>query len=114
MTHVQFISFLFELEMNAQIAHWKSKYAPHIALGDVYEDVAEFRDKYAEILQRDDLLVGFSPPQVREDVPPVILIKNAISTVERYRQGLTQSHLQNEVDTLISSLSANLYKLKHL
>jgi len=114
MTHVQFISFLFELEMNAQIAHWKSKYAPHKALGHIYEDVYEFRDKYAEILQRDDLLVGFLPPQVREEVPPVILVKNAISTIERYRSGLTQSHLQNEVDTLISSLSANLYKLKHL
>ena len=114
MTHVQFISFLFELEMNAQIAHWKSKYAPHIALGEVYEAVEGFRDTYAEILQRDDLLKGFEPPVVREDVPPVILIKNAISIVERYRAGLTQSHLQNEVDTLISSLSGSLYKLKHL
>lgn len=114
MTHVQFISFLFELEINAQIAHWKSKYAPHKALNEVYEFVAEFRDEYAEILQRDDLLKGYTPPVIREDVPPVILIKNAITVIERYRSGLTQSYLQNEIDTLISSLSRSLYKLKHL
>lgn len=114
MTHVQFISFLFELEINAQIAHWKSKYAPHMALGEVYEAVEEFIDKYAEILQREDLLRGYETPVIREDVSPVILIKNAISTIERYRQTLTQGYLQNEVDTLISSLSGSLYKLKHL
>ena len=117
MTHVEFISFLFELEVNSHIAHLKAQsqsYGEHIALDEVYNNVKEFRDEYAEILQAEEILSGYPQIQVRESVPPVILIKNAITSCKRYRSTLVESHLQNEIDTLTSSLSKSLYKLKNL
>ena len=113
MTHVQFISFLFELEMNLHIAHLQTKsYAEHMALG-IWDDIADFRDSYAELLQKDEILRGYTPPVVRE-VSGTIIIKNAVGIVQRYRITLTETNLQNEVDTLLTTLETVLYKLKFL
>lgn len=113
MTHVQFISFLFELEMNLHIAHLQTQsYAEHMALG-IWDDIADFRDSYAELLQKDEILKGYTPPVVRE-VSGTIIIKNAVGIVQRYRSTLTETNLQNEVDTLLTTLETALYKLKFL
>lgn len=113
MTHVQFISFLFELEMNLHIAHLQTQsYAEHMALG-IWDDIADFRDSYAELLQKDEILKGYTPPVVRE-VSGSIIIRNAVGIVQRYRSTLTETNLQNEVDTLLSTLETALYKLKFL
>lgn len=113
MTHVQFISFLFELEMNLHIAHLQTQsYAEHMALG-IWDDIADFRDSYAELLQKDEILRGYTPPVVRE-VSGTIIIKNAVGIVQRYRSTLTETNLQNEVDTLLTTLETALYKLKFL
>lgn len=113
MTHVQFISFLFELEMNLHIAHLQTQsYAEHMALG-IWDDIADFRDSYAELLQKDEILKGYTLPVVRE-VSGTIIIKNAVGIVQRYRSTLTETNLQNEVDTLLTTLETALYKLKFL
>lgn len=113
MTHVQFISFLFELEMNLHIAHLQTQsYAEHMALG-IWDDIADFRDSYAELLQKDEILKGYTPPVVRE-VSGTIIIKNAVGIVQRYRSTLIETNLQNEVDTLLTTLETALYKLKFL
>lgn len=113
MTHVQFISFLFELEMNLHIAHLQTQsYAEHMALG-IWDDIADFRDSYAELLQKDEILKGYTPPVVRE-VSSSIIIRNAVGIVQRYRSTLTETNLQNEVDTLLTTLETALYKLKFL
>lgn len=113
MTHVQFISFLFELEMNLHIAHLQTQsYAEHMALG-IWDEIGDFRDSYAELLQKDEILRGYTPPVVRE-VSGTIIIKNAVGIVQRYRSTLTETNLQNEVDTLLSTLETALYKLKFL
>jgi len=113
MTHVQFISFLFELEMNLHIAHLQTQsYAEHMALG-IWDDIADFRDSYAELLQKDEILKGYTPPVVRE-VSGTIIIKNAVGIVQRYRSTLTETNLQNEIDTLLTTLETALYKLKFL
>lgn len=113
MTHVQFISFLFELEMNLHIAHLQTQsYAEHMALG-IWDDIADFRDSYAELLQKDEILKGYTQPVVRE-VSGTIIIKNAVGIAQRYRSALTETNLQNEVDTLLTTLETALYKLKFL
>lgn len=113
MTHVQFISFLFELEMNLHIAHLQTQsYAEHMALG-IWDDIADFRDSYAELLQKDEILRGYTQPVVRE-VSGSIIIRNAVGIVQRYRSTLTETNLQNEVDTLLTTLETALYKLKFL
>ena len=114
MTHVQFISFLFELEMNLHIAHLQTQsYAEHKALDKAYTGVKDFRDGYAELCQKDEILKGYTAPVVRE-VSGSIIIRNAIGIVQRYRTTLTESHFQNEVDTLLTLLDTTLYKLKFL
>lgn len=113
MTHVQFISFLFELEMNLHIAHLQTQsYAEHIALG-IWDSIGDFRDSYTELLQKDEILKGYSAPVVRE-VSGSIIVRNAIGIVQRYRTTLTETNLQNEVDTLLTTLETALYKLKFL
>ena len=113
MSHVQFISFLFELEMNLHIAHLQTQsYAEHMALG-IWDDVADFRDSFTELLQKDSILTGYTAPVVRE-VNGTIIVKNAISIVQRYRTTLTETNLQNEVDNLLTTLETALYKLKFL
>lgn len=113
MTHVQFISFLFELEMNLHIAHLQTQsYAEHMALG-IWDDISDFRDSYTELLQKDEILKGYTAPVVRE-VSGSIIIRNAVPIVKRYRATLTESNLQNEVDNLLTLLETTLYKLKFL
>jgi hypothetical protein len=113
MTHVQFVSFLFELEMNLHIAHLQTQsFAEHSALA-VWDEIGDFRDGYAELLQKDSILTGYSTPVVRE-VTGTIIVKNAISITQRYRTTLTESNLQNEIDTLLTLLETTLYKLKFL
>lgn len=113
MTHVQFISFLFELEMNLHIAHLQTQsYAEHMALG-IWDEIGDFRDSYTELLQKDEILKGYSSPVVRE-VSGSIIVRNAIGIVQRYRTTLTETNLQNEVDTLLTTLETALYKLKFL
>ena len=114
MTHVQFISFLFELEMNLHIAHLQSQsYAEHVALGDAYSSVFEFRDGYAELCQKDTILKGYTSPVVRE-VSGLVIVKNAIMTTQRYRSTLSETNMQNEIDNLLTTLETTMYKLKFL
>ncbi len=113
MTHVQFISFLFELQMNLHIAHLQTQsFAEHSALA-VWDEIGDFRDGYAELLQKDEILRGYSAPVVRE-VSGSIIVKNAIGITQRYRNTLTETNLQNEIDTLLTTLETTLYKLKFL
>lgn len=113
----EFIQSLFEIEINAHIAHLQtSSYAQHMALNTLYTDVVDIRDKFAESYQGQyGILKGFSGTiSIKEGVDMVSYINSLKTPLNGFRESLTDGYLQQIVDDLFELLNSTVYKLKFL
>lgn len=116
MTVEEFVSSLFEIEVNIHIAHLQTtSYAEHKALNDVYEDIVELRDRFIESYQgKYGIIKGYKSFSIKEGLQPINYLKNFISQFEKYRLTLEQGYLQQICDDILELLNSAVYKLTYL
>ena len=113
------ISFLFHSRTQAHVFHLQTpSFAEHKALNDYYDEIIELVDGLTESYQgKYGILRGYSNYPILEytDKNQVITyFKALVSKVNDLREGIMDSYLQNQIDTIIELLESTLYKLKCL
>lgn len=116
MTVQEFIGSLFEIEVNAHIAHLQTtSYAEHKALDSLYKDIVDLRDGFIESYQGQfGIIEGYPQIKVQEFTSIVSYLTVKANAFRKYRSELTEGYLQNQVDTINELLFSTLYKLKNL
>ena len=91
-------------------------YAQHIALGDLYDALQEGADGLAEAYMGcSGEKLTFTSGDISIGGDAIADVKALYEYVETKRTVLgTESHIQNEVDSICTSLSRALYKLTRL
>ena len=112
----EFISLLFEIEINSHIAHLQTdKYSDHIALNSLYEDIVGLRDRFIESYQgKYGIITNYSKIEIKEGLDMVTYIRTCISEFETYRLTLEDGYLQQIIDDIIELLASTNYKLINL
>ena len=116
MTVAEFSSSLFEIEVVIHIAHLQTKsYAHHMALGSLYEDIVDLRDRFIESYQgKYGVLKGYKSFSIQENIEPISYIRGFVKEYESFRESLKQGYLQQICDDILELLNSTLYKLKNL
>ena len=111
----EFISLLFEIEINSHIANLQTdKYSDHMALNSLYEDIVELRDRFIESYQgKYDIITGYKISS-KEGIEMVPYLKECLKSIEDYRFSLDDGYLQQICDDIIELIVSTLYKLKFL
>jgi len=113
------ISFLFHSRTQAHVFHLQTtSFAEHKALNDYYDEIIELVDGLVESYQgKYGVLKGYSNYGILEytDKNQVITYFEAlVSKVCALRDSVTDSYLQNQIDTVLELIESTLYKLKCL
>jgi hypothetical protein len=116
MTVQEFISSLFEVRINAHIAHLQtSSYAKHKALDELYNDVVGFTDSYVEAYQGIyGIVQGYPQIKVSEMSDMALYLKFKVVLYRKYRDTIKESELQQKIDDIIEFFNTIIYKLKYL
>lgn len=113
----QIVGILFVSRDQAHREHLKTtSYAQHVALGDFYESVIDFADKFAEVYQgcHEILDVPYIKPE-KGSIDDVL--EHHIATIEGLKQSFRSEHdsaLLNIIDEISALYSQTLYKLRNL
>ena len=112
----QFMSMLFEIQVNAHIAHLQTpSFAEHKALNELYDGIDGALDAYAEAYQgKYGIIKGYKPIVLNEGSDMVSYLTAKMADIEKYRSMLTEGYLQQLVDNIQELLSTSIYKLKFL
>ena len=112
----EFLSSLFEIEVNMHIAHLQTtSYSEHKALDEVYKDIVELRDRFIESYQgKYGVVKGYRSFQIKEGIDPINYLKGFCSLYEEYRLTLSEGYLQQITDDILELLYSAIYKLKTL
>jgi hypothetical protein len=111
----EFVSLLFEIEINAHIAHWQTRRPwDHLALGELYEGIVELRDRFVETFQgKNEIVTGYKV-QINETIEIKSYIKDCAESVESFKTELSMGSLQQICDDITELLYTTLYKLEKL
>jgi len=112
----EFLSSLFEIEVNIHIAHLQTtSYSEHIALNEVYTGIVDLRDRFIESYQgKHGVVKGYKSFQIKEAIDPVNYLKEFCSLYEKFRLTLEDGYLQQITDDILELLYSSIYKLKTL
>ena len=112
----EFISSLFEIEVNIHIAHLQTtSYAEHKALDDLYKDIVDLRDRFIESYQgKYGIIKGYKSFQIKEGIDPINYLKECVKYTEEFRLTLTDGYLQQITDDILELKTSTLYKLINL
>lgn len=115
MNPAEFISHLLYQVSVAHMLHLRStSYSQHIALGEFYDCFPGLVDGLVEEYQGVNGLVTDYPATavVKNYTNPSLFLKDLYAFVETNRNALgKESHIQNTMDTLLTSISQTVYKL---
>jgi hypothetical protein len=116
MTTQEFISSLFEIRINAHIAHLQTdSYSQHIALDELYNGIVGHTDAYVENEQGIRGVVrGYPQIKLRESKDIVPYLKLKIIAFREYRFTIQEPELQQLFDNIIEFLNGIIYKLVNL
>ena len=115
----EFASLLFEIEVNAHIAHLQAtgvgSYAKHGALDGLYKAMPELRDHFLEDAQGVVGIIKKYPPiKIYEEVDIISYLRTKSKAIAEYRLTLKEGFLQQDIDDILSEISSTLYKLVNL
>jgi len=112
----EFLSSLFEIEVNIHIAHLQTtSYSEHIALNEVYTGIVDLRDRFIESYQgKYGVVKGYKSFQIKEAIDPINYLKEFCSLYEKFRLTLEDGYLQQITDDILELLYSAIYKLKTL
>lgn len=111
-----FVSSLFEVRINAHIAHLQTtSFAKHKALDELYNGIVELTDSYVETYQGiNGILKGYPQIKIQENLDMVIHLKTRIEEYRKFRKAVTETELQQKIDDIIEFFDTIIYKLKFL
>lgn len=112
----EFISSLFEVRINAHIAHLQTNnYAQHKALDELYNDVVSLTDTYVEVYQGiNGIIHNYPQIIIKEGVDIASILKQNIVEYRKYREEVKETELQQKIDDIIEFFDSIIYKLKFL
>lgn len=115
----EFASLLFEIEVNAHIAHLQvtgpGSYAQHGALNELYQAMPELRDAFIEPYQGQyGIIKGYKNVAVQEGVDFVKYLDEKIKAISAFRNELEDGYLEQLVDNILEQLNGTKYKLTFL
>lgn len=113
----EFIQSLFEIEINAHIAHLQTgSYAQHIALNELYTGIVDLRDRFSESYQGcKGIIKGYSGTlSIKEGIDMSSYLKSLKSSYNEFRGTLNESELQAIIDDILEFIDGIIYKLKFL
>lgn len=112
----EFMSLLFEVEVNAHIMHLQTtSFAQHKALNKLYEDIVSLRDRFAESYQGEyDIIKNYQNINVYEGKDPVVYIQEVCDKIHTFHSTLTEPYLQAIVEDIQEFLYSTKYLLKNL
>ena len=113
------VSFLLHSRTQAHIFHWQTlSFAEHSALNTYYDGIVELVDGLVETYQgKYGIIRGYSNYSLLEYTDKnqlIIYFEALVNKVTFLRQGIKDSYLQNQIDTIMEILESTLYKLKNL
>lgn len=116
MTTQEFISSLFEIRINAHIAHLQtSSYAQHKALDELYNDIVGLTDSYVETYQGiNGILKGYPQIKISESSDIASTLKTRRREYREFRETVKETELQQKIDDIIEFFDSIIYKLKFL
>jgi len=117
MTVQEFATSLFEIRINAHIAHLQTRsFAAHKALDELYNGIVDHTDAFIESYQGQyGIVSGYSKSLViKEDLDMKVYLNNCISEFKDFRKTLTEGYLQQLVDNILEFLYGIIYKLRFL
>lgn len=105
----QIIELLLGAAGVVKLMHLKTKGYNHLVLGDLYDSLADGADKIAELIQGYEGLLDLQVPQAtyQDPVPYLTSLREQVGSLN---EQLPYSDVQNEVETIIGSISHGLYK----
>lgn len=111
-----FASLLFEIEVNAHVAHLQTtSFAFHMATDELYKGMVDLRDAFIEAFQgKKGIIKGYKNITINESVDFQSYLKGCMSKIESYRSTLVEGYLQQLVDNIQEQLSTTLYKITNL
>jgi hypothetical protein len=109
----EFISKLLYSRNVMHIAHLRTKgYAEHKALNEYYDGILDLADGLAETLMGSTGMTFSLKIPAAEYMPPVPHLNQMKSYIEATRaQVSSESHIQNQIDEIVSLISKTLYLL---
>lgn len=117
MTPQEFTIALFEIEMDAHIAHLQTRsFAEHMALDELYKGIVDLRDSFVELYQgaTQKILSNYPSPKKTEGASMVTYLNSRVIAFREYRKEVSQTEIQQKVDDIIDFLESVNYKLKFL
>ena len=111
-----FISKLFEIEVNMHIAHLQTtSYSQHMALKSLYEDIVDIRDRFAEAFQnKGSVIKGYKDVKVFEGIDPIKYLDESCEQIYEFHESLEENYLQAIVEDAQELLYSTKYKLRFL
>lgn len=103
----------------AHVYHLQTpSFAAHMALNGYYSGIVEIIDGLVESYQgKYGILMGYTAPPLMEYESCEAIqayFKALAVTITQCRQGIPDSYLQNQIDTVEELINSTLYKLKFL
>lgn len=116
MTHSQFATKLFELQVNTHITHlsYSGTLAVHMALDPLYNGLVGLIDRYVESAQSDQLVTGYGNITVINGANFKSYLTVRLKEIKIHRDSLTEGHLQQICDDICELISSALYKLNFI
>ena len=113
------ISYLMHSRTQSHIYHLQTpSYATHMALNAYYTGIGDLIDGLVETYQgKYGIITGYTNPPVMEYQNCEAIqsyFKALLVTITQYRQDISDSYIQNQIDTIEELISSTLYKLKFL
>lgn len=110
------MGILFEVEVNAHIAHLQTEsYAQHMALNELYTGIVDLRDRFAEVYQGCyGIISGYPQISIVEGGDMVTYLKSKTFRFREFRDGLQKSEMQQIMDDIIELVDSTIYKLRFL
>jgi len=113
----EFVSYLFEVEVVAHIAHLQTtSFAVHSALSGLYENIVGHRDSFIESYQgKYGIITGYKSVNPNEGTDIAKYLITFRSECEQFRLTLDKDgYLQQIIDDIIELVNSTLYKLRFL
>lgn len=112
----EFLSSLFEITVNAHIAHLQTRsFAEHKALNELYDTLEDQLDAYAEAYQGEyGIVKGYKDFKLSEGADMISYLEKKSDEIEKYRGMLSEGYLQQLVDNILETIKTTIYKLKFL
>lgn len=116
MTVQEFATSLFEIRINAHIAHLQTKsFAQHKALDELYNGIVDHTDTFLESYQGQfGIVTGYKPMTIKEGLDMKGYLNSCVKEFKDFRGTLVDGYLQQLVDNIIEFLYGIIYKLRFL